>query len=229
MILLVPTIGLGLDLMDRLNASIDTPIRVHVVMNSIINRGVAASWNQAPEIYPNEKAWIIVNEDVEFNKGALGKFCRKVDELADKECAVMWDETNYFACFAWTRVGVERFGLFDENYYPAYLEDWDLKMRWSIAGYRPPNVFGKNCPMKHGKHQTGGPRYNQMIQDGAALRKDYFMRKWGTMDYDHPVYKHPFNDPTKRLKDWTIEPELNAELKHTWHDFITQPNPSIYT
>lgn len=228
MVILVPYLGLDVSLIARLRASIDAQVYLHIVPNNLLNIGVAASWNKAPQLYPKEKAWIICNEDVVFDPGALGAYCRKVDELADKESFIMFNEDNGFCCFAWTRVGVERFGLFDENFYPAYEEDWDMKMRWSVAGYNPPNVFGKALPLKHGK-PPGGPRYNQMIQDGAALRRDYFIRKWGVLDYKDPVYKTPFNDPSKTIKDWTIEPGLRAELEQTWHDFISQPNPSIYT
>lgn len=228
-VLFVPTVTMDLSLVRKLQESIDYPLDLRIHSNRFKNIGVAASWNLCPNKFSHANSWIIVNEDVQFEPGALGEFCRKVDELADKEPFIMWNESEGFCCFAWTRVGVERFGLFDENFYPAYLEDWDMKMRWKIAGYRPPNVFGKDCPLKHGKPQCGGPRYNKMIQDGAELRKDYFMRKWGTMDYSNPAYNSPFATETETIKDWTIEPDLRAKLQKTWDDFISQPNPSIYT
>lgn len=248
--LVVPTIALDLSLLERLLESIDYRVSITIINNgdneksiahllspdagvlySKNNLGVAASWNLIPHqwTWSSDKAWIFVNDDIQFEPGALGEFCRKVDELADKESFIMWDETDYFACFAWTRVGVERFGLFDENYFPGYEEDADMKMRWAVEGYRPPNVFGKHCPMKHGKPQCGGPRYNKMIQDGASIRLDYFIRKWGTLDFRQPLFKHPFNDPTKSLKDWEIEPWIRKKLQATWDEFISQPNPSIYT
>lgn len=227
--IIVPTLNLDKSLLSRLLDSIDHPVYVHRRWNDYNNIGVAATWNLGPDLFPDQEAWIICNDDVQFEPGALGEFCQKVEELADKESFIMWDDTDYFACFAWTRVGVERFGLFDENFFPAYEEDADMKMRWKIAGYQPPNMFGKNCPMKHGKPQCGGPRYNQMIQDGAYYRRGYFVRKWGTLDFNKPVFKTPFNDPNKSLKDWTIEPDMRANLQKTWDDFINQPNPSIYT
>lgn len=225
----IPTLSLDLSLSKRLIESIDTKgVRLHFVDNRRRNWGVARSWNLATKMEADEKAWIICNDDVQFEPGALKTFVECVNALADKESFIMFNEAEGFCCFAWTWVGVERFGLFDENFFPAYEEDWDMKMRWSAVGYRPPNVFGKALPLKHGK-ACGGPRYNKMIQDGAELRKDYFIRKWGRLDYKDPPYKTPFNDPNKSVKDWTIEPDLRAKLQKTWDDFISQPNPSIYT
>src|SRR5882724_9700126 len=141
--LLVPTLALDLSLIERLVNSVDYPIKHKVVVNNgridALDRwqkqhtdwvvmswghlGVAASWNKAPLIWPDEDAWLIVNDDEEFQPGCLELLC-KASDAHHKDAPVIYvNGCQAFDIFVWTRIGVNYYGAFDENYFPLYFED----------------------------------------------------------------------------------------------------------
>jgi hypothetical protein len=247
--LIVPTLGLDLSLLTRLAKSIDYPIAEKLVINngepgalrewhnlnpgwegcqSWENIGVAASWNFATEIFHSETAWLIVNDDQEFQPGCLKRVYEAAEAHAKDYPFIFVNEFRAFDFFVWTRKGVDELGLFDENFWPAYFEDWEMRLRMDIAGlqgYAIPGPF----PVKHGKPQPGGPAYHKMLKACEELNQNYFMRKWGVVDDKNPKWTTPFNDPHKSLKYWKVEPERRKLLEAEWNEFWDRPNRSVYT
>jgi GT2 family glycosyltransferase len=239
--LLVPAIGLDLNLINRFADSIDFPIAHKCIVNNGRlgvfddfhkqrpdwgiyetghNIGVAASWNLAPQFWPNEKCWLICNEDVWFEKGSLEAICKGSDRLADNCDMVHTNET--YPCFVWTRRGIRRFGTFDENFFPLYYEDWDMRFRHRLGNADLPIVVQSG--VHHGKPYHGGQNWNGMKDGCGVFNREYFLRKWG--DLDAPKFKTPYNQGGN-LGHWSFEEARRRKIEPIWETFMSMPNPSI--
>ena len=249
-VLFVPSLGLDLSLLERLAASVDYPVKFKVALNNgpegaldgfkeahpdwIVkepdcgNRGVAGSWNDCAKWFSSEPAWLIMNEDAWFLPGYLEKICKAADANLDAP-ALFLNDSNAYYCWVHTRAGIERFGDFDENLWPAYMEDSDMRVRHRLCGVTTyPYALQGLPPLPHGKPRTGGINYAAMIQGTSLLNRAYWLRKWGSMDQESAVYQTPYRDHRLTVKDWVWNPQHRAELWPLWRTFIEQPNPSIY-
>lgn len=95
------------------------------------NLGVAGGWNVGIKGTPYAPWWLIVNDDVEWPPGAL----ERAEEAAGPAKAVVFgDPVSRFAAFALGERAVEKAGLFDERFHPAYYEDNDYSRRLKQAG-----------------------------------------------------------------------------------------------
>jgi GT2 family glycosyltransferase len=120
--------------------------------------------------------------------------------------------------FAFTRAALDRFGLFDENIYPAYYEDNDFQLRQNRT--QPPMRVRvlPDVVMMHGQptesnyssgvHTADDPndlhregRMRSYWQHRVAINRAYLMRKWGCVNekWSTCAYKTPFN---KSLPVW---------------------------
>jgi hypothetical protein len=249
-VLFVPSIGLDVSLLERLADSIDYPIKYLCVLNNgpvgalegfrdshpgwIVkepatgNLGVAGGWNECVKLFPNEKSWLIVNEDAYFLPGQLEKICKCVDANLDAPIIYL-NSSQAFYCFVWTAKGHADFGTFDENFFPAYLEDSDMRVRYKLAGLTS-HVYAlpDSPPVPHGKPRTGGINYTALIQGCGLLNRAYWLKKWGNFDFDNPLYKTPYKDHRLHPSLWVWMPEERAKRYPLWEAFINQPNPNIY-
>lgn len=249
--LLVPTLGLNRGLLDRLAGSVDFPIDHKLVMNngpkpmtefmlkhrdwdvmSTPQNGVAGSWNSAPSLWPDAPYWIIVNDDYWFFPGQLKSICEFANAHAYTEPIIFMvdKEKPSWPCFVWTRMGVNKFGVFDENFWPGYYEDCDMMMRHRIEGVRSYRcVFPEGTKQNHSKGQPTGARYNAMIDGCNALNQKYWMEKWGNYDYfGEPEWETPFNKglPTSY---WILSGTGRANRVAIFNEFISRPDASVYS
>jgi hypothetical protein len=249
-VLFVPSLGLDVSLLDRLAASVDCHVRSKVAFNNgepgvldgfrdthpdwivkesaIGNMGVAGSWNQCAKMFPEESSWLIMNEDAWFLPGYLEKI-RKCAIEHPNEPIIHLNNSNAYYCFVWTKRGREEFGEFDENIFPAYLEDNDMRVRHRIMGYNG-YVYALQGlePLPHGKPRTGGINYTAMIQGCGLLNRVYWLRKWGSLDYDKAEYQAPYKDQRLTPNQWVYYVEERVQRKALWEAFMSLPNPSIY-
>lgn len=248
--LFVPSIGLDVSLLDRLADSIDCPLLHRVAWNNgpegalddfaerrpdwiikdspVGNRGCGGSWNECAKWFSSEPAWILANEDCYFLPGYLERICNTA--LANLHApAIFLNDSDAFYCWVWTQVGRERFGDFDENLWPAYYEDCDMRIRHRLSGVTEyPYALQGLPPLPHGKPRSGGTNYSAMIQGCGLLNRAYWRRKWGSDSHEGAGYSTPYKDQRLAVKDWVWYPEHRAELFPLWRAFIQQPNPSIY-
>lgn len=250
-VLFVPSIGLDISLLERLANSVDFYVKHKVAFNNgpagalddfgdrhrdwiikesqVRNMGVAGSWNLCPHMFPEESAWMLMNEDAYFLPGYLEQICKCADKNP-KAPMIFLNESNAYYCFVWTAEGLEKFGMFDENLWPAYMEDYDMRIRHRLGGVTSWTMALQGLPpLPHGKPQVGGPRYNAMIQGTSLIGLEYFYTKWGTLELEKPVYNVPYGDSRLPLKEWVWNPEHRAKLIPIWESFMALPNPSIYT
>lgn len=246
--LVVPTLALDLSLLTRLANSIDYPLDIKIIINngkrgalndwmaqhphwliyeSGYNKGCAGAWNMAPRICSDKEWWLISNDDQEFQPGCLEKICNAAIAHAKDNHILYVNPYDAFDMFVWTARGVRDFGLFDENFWPIYYEDYEMRLRFKIGGAKIHYVGDATFPVKHGKQAAGKP-YHDMLAGCKPINEYYFMRKWGTLDDKNPNFMTPFNDPEKHINEWEFEGERRDQREIFWDAFWNVPNPSIY-
>lgn len=248
-VLFVPTLGLDVSLITRLADSIDFPVRFKVAWNNGnpgaldafqeahkdwmvhdvgVNRGVAGSWNDCANRFAGEASWLIMNDDAWFLPGYLQKICACADKNPTAPM-IHLNSSNAYYCFVRTAQGLKDFGAFDENLWPAYYEDCDMRVRHRLKGVTSyPYALEGLPPLPHGKSKSGGVNYNALIQGCGLLNRAYWLRKWGSFDYENAVYQNPYKDARLQVNEWVWYPEHRAKLQPLWDTFMGLPNPSVY-
>ena len=100
------------------------------VLNMPCNFGVGPSWNLGIKCYPHSEYFTFIAIDAELLPNSL----EKMGKNSNKDSMVI---SNYgFSFFSIGAEIVKKVGLFDENYYPAYYEDFDFEDRVRKMGYK---------------------------------------------------------------------------------------------
>ncbi len=249
-VLFVPTLGLDLSLLERLAQSVDYPLKWKVAFNNgepgaldsfrdrhedwIVkesafgNMGVAGSWNYCAKLFPEEQSWLLMNDDAWFLPGYLEQICNTARQYV-QEPIIHLNNSNAYYCFVWTKRGRSDFGEFDENFWPAYYEDCDYRVRHRLKGYNG-YVYALQGqePLPHGKPRTGGMNYNAMLQGCGLMNRLYWFYKWGNQNFETATYQQPYMDTRLGVDQWAWYPEKREERKKIWEAWMSLPNPSIY-
>ncbi len=182
--------------------------------------GVAASWNLAPDLF-KEDHWLITNDDQEFQPGVLRTICETFDRAFDYDLDMFYvNEHQAYDVFGWTREGMKKHGLFDENFYPIYFEDWDMRLRLNY-GHAKTFSMNENIPVKHGKINPVSAAYMEMLEKCQPINSRYFLNKWGEINDHSTPYKTPFNNKDLSLKDWAIDGYRRNQLKKFWNEYVS--------
>ena len=100
------------------------------VLNMPCNFGVSASWNLGIKCYPHSKYFTFISIDSELLENTL----ENMSIHSDSDSMVI---SNYgFSFFSIGSEIIKKVGIFDENYYPAYFEDFDFEDRVRKMGYK---------------------------------------------------------------------------------------------
>jgi len=180
------------------------------------NTGVAPGWNW---IFTNfDKPWyFIAGNDVMFTPGDLEKMATVAWEKHEVVGKVFGNQGHN--AHITTKLALEKVGLYDENFYPAYLEDCDYMWRCKLTGVERAETPG--CNIIHGEaplwgsstiHSNNEYRILNGITHGNGFK--YYHHKWGGNN-DAEVYEHPYNNPEMGPKDWIFYPELR-EMNDIW-------------
>lgn len=184
-----------------------------------INRGLSRSWNDGSlEAYHNgADVVIIVNDDIYFSPGDVDKLAAKAFANRDRymvSCAGRhgklddkWQITHGYSCFALNPIAFDVIGCFDENYFPAYLEDGDHHRRATLAGQTE-----ENCSETNIYHEGSATLYHpeaQLLQlqnvKTQSLNTHYYIRKWGGVNDGKEPFLVPFDNPGFSFR---IDPEV---------------------
>lgn len=191
-----------LDLLKKYKHKFINKIRIVHMPHNI---GCATSGNLVIKSYMTAPYWIFVGHDVKFSPGILEKFYEygiddsygTVHAEADKLGIGKWD---LFLIKDWV---IQKCGLFDENFYPAYVEDIDYTMRMMNC-----NIESKilNIPYLHGEkdYETSGsqtwrtdPSLKEGLYNAMWINEiEYMTQKWGPGWKNCQQFKTPFNNPT---------------------------------
>jgi GT2 family glycosyltransferase len=194
--------------------------RVQLLHEPGVERSVASAWNHGSQHALSDGADYIA---IVANDTRLQPDC--IDRLVD--CgeytrADVWSGISYnnrdpidpaqetdgadFSCFMIRPRTIERHGLFDPNFRPAYFEDNDYYGRVVLSG--------GECRVVHAAqfHHHGSMTVRH---DGEMAyhvgywfdkNRDYFRRKWGVSQPENSregvlrhYYRYPFNDSTRPL------------------------------
>lgn len=181
------------------------------------NLGVAGSWNFALQdalIDNNLPAVLICGSDIQWLPGQLKTFYETW--MANHDASFLFAHWS-FSTFMVTRRGFDTMGWFDENFYPAYLEDGDYW--WRIGRYKKLGVDVKvvDVPVKpiHGEAPHWGsatlhsdPAIARVIKQGHERNWSYYTRKWGGQVAGNTErFDTPFNNPEVSVNYWLLSPE----------------------
>jgi GT2 family glycosyltransferase len=162
------------------------------------NLGVAASWNEgARALREDEMLWIV---------GSSLVFPRGFSVLL--EAAKLANEWGVYTPLRWHAIGITKkafdvIGLFDENFYPAYMEDLDWLQRRDNLGKEGRKVIG---------YTYAEPEAVCTVQSAALVRRlipgnpwsadypnrIYYAEKWGSADTNLNAYMTPFDGKEPR-------------------------------
>ena len=160
------------------------------------NIGCSGAWNMIIKCYMNAPYWVIVNDDVTFESGALAKM---YEYASEPDVGIVHGSCGNFNLGSWELFlikdwVVQEYGLFDENLYPAYCEDCDYIMRFVhkpiqkkflIEHPDDPSMY------KHGmgpakEYDTHGAQTKRSSDDlwnkleyANEVNIDYLTEKWG--------------------------------------------------
>lgn len=198
-------------------STIDGEIKknVYVVDNSVVNNGVARSWNlgidRLKEI--DGDYLIICSASMRFDGGM-----RDLIEELNNSNEYGVSTQHGWHLIALGRKTIDAVGKFDENLYPAYYEDTDYIRRMELLGIHEP---------LDGRTEIGYIKVSaNSIMDAYAIKhglridmsksRDYFIKKWGDV-YDFvnstrgDMYDHPFNNKDNDINYFEI-PNLNDQI-----------------
>jgi GT2 family glycosyltransferase len=180
------------------------------------NAGVSGAWNEIIKLFP-ATWWLISNNDIQFTPGDLEKMANFVarDEAREDARPTGMVYGNHGASwFGITRQGVDTVGLFDENIFPAYLEDCDWSRRADLLGVRRCDV--PDVHAIHGDDKlTGSCTVNEnpeLAEKNSRTHSgnfDYYRRKWGGLNGTE-IFDAPFNEPQWPLWAWKFETDTRA-------------------
>ena len=152
------------------------------------NIGVAAAWNLIIKSKLMSEYWIIVNDDVMFTPGLLKRFAEQVKrpEL-DFICAKRGPVFPFnFELFLVRDSAINKYGLFDENLYPAYCEDMDYIMQFLsnpgtyVVDLEVEYLHGHSTEYSEGGSQSSkhNPILKQLVFDAHMKNQEYLDKKW---------------------------------------------------
>ena len=187
------------DLLDRMIQSINYPIKDLVIVdngakqqdwsptwNQWVNKiwhlkfpsnlGVPGSWNLGIKSLPFTDYWLITNFDVEWGGDSLKMF----QEVSRKDKLVLSNGAPPWCAFSLGWEVVEKVGLFDESFVPAYFEDNDYQRRCEFHNVEVINSF---IPLAHDNSSTLKQGFQQKNDYSYAANSDYMNDKIRTQDF----------------------------------------------
>jgi GT2 family glycosyltransferase len=145
------------------------------------NMGVAASWNHACRWAWGEHydAIAFLNDDVQLTcPETLKEFVDAAAENPRRLIGVSMGEHG-FSAFCWTRWMWDALGPFDEGFWPAYFEDYDMLRRMDILGI-PSFRVKSSC--RHEVSDTirnGDMRTKWLHSVAFPMNERRYFLKWG--------------------------------------------------
>ena len=196
------------------------------------NLGCAEGWNTIIKSFLFSPYWVIVNDDVSFTPGFLKELHETALENPDAGMVhgkpIYIPNMNKFGSFDMFLIRdwvIKDYGLFDINYYPAYLEDYDyifrlrnssvkiinqLKHKYYHGDTLDYNVSGKNT-------QKFSNELSNKLINIRYKNYNYFLKKWNAWPESinenniNDIYKYPFNNPANKLSMISYDIEFVRE------------------
>lgn len=170
------------------------------------NIGVSGSWNLIIKCYMMCPYWIISNDDIAFDSGFLEEM--KFAAENDSEVGIVHGYSGDFNVGSWDLFlikdfVIQKYGLFDENLYPAYCEDSDYIMR--IINSPVKRITSLNANYFHGfgdktqyydcgsQTKKSLPELEYKLKFSNESNFEYLNKKWGVGWRNCSPTNLPFN------------------------------------
>jgi GT2 family glycosyltransferase len=196
------------------------PGRARLLHEAGVERGVAGAWNHGCQIALQEGAsyLTIVANDTRLRPECLDRLV----EYGETGAADLWsglaengrDQIDVsratdgadFSCFMMRPATLQKHGLFDANYRPAYFEDNDYYGRVVLGGGKCRVVHGAQF-FHHGSMTVrSDPEMAHHVRHWFEKNREYFRKKWGVANPENSAegvlqryFPHPFNDVSRPL------------------------------
>jgi len=211
--LIVPVLN-RYDLLKRMIKSIDYPVRDLMIIdngsqyepddypgNEFVqnwwlltmpsNLGVAGSWNLGIKSFPHDHVWTFASNDMWFRPGDLERL-----STASRGSLTLSEYQPHFHTFAVGEDVVDRIGLFDERFAPAYCEDNDFMRRVQFAGFP---IAKLDVAPGHDNSSTlaADPRLQERNQDTFRRNVEFYRKKAAINDMSFS-----WTLKSRRLGEW---------------------------
>ncbi|MCX5966471.1 MAG: glycosyltransferase [Cyanobacteria bacterium] len=152
--------------------------RVEVIRHGT-NEGCAAGWNRILKAATDSKDEIILaNDDIVLRCDGIEIMIRQL--RSDNGKSVV--RGHGFSLFCLSQQTWRRVGMFDERFWPAYLEDKDYKYRLSLASVPlPPKVAAASRHSSSASLNTFSPLERIQFNLRYTLNRLYYVSKWGAI------------------------------------------------
>ena len=188
--------------LERLSKTSHKFIEKIKVCNLPSNIGCSGAWNLIIKTHIMEPYWIIVNNDIAFSPGLLKEL---VEKSKDENVGIVKGKEFQWDLFLIKDWVVQECGLFDENFYPAYVEDCDYHIRLMNKNIKTEII---ECEYLHGdvNYETTGSqtwRINLFLKEKLVHAHQcnlyYIAEKWGDnwrdSNWEYHPYECPYNNP----------------------------------
>ncbi|GAQ78373.1 hypothetical protein KFL_000120210 [Klebsormidium nitens] len=198
------------------------------VVRSGCNRGCAGGWNTIVHSTLDSPWWLIINDDAAFVPGAL----RTLYDYVSSNPNVAFYKLTAYQVFIITQRAVAEVGVFDENIWPAYVEDCDYDLRLKLSGVmvasRPPEFSNIHGDPESGSSSSlidtrggGHSGYGQRSKCSHSNNRIYYQKKWnlsvpGCGRQLEGMFQTPHGNPSRNLDSWTFDEEVRARSESCW-------------
>jgi GT2 family glycosyltransferase len=177
-----------------------------------INRGLSKSWNDgiAKSFHEKNELTLVINDDVEFYPGQFDAWVDFISHNQDaglvfcsgnepQDDGSVVTRSQDFACFSFQRAAYDTIGRFDEDFAPAYYEDFDYMARCRRSGLRV--VSDPSVRVIHRRSTTvrNNPEIASTIDESYEKNHQLFKRKWGRDSVDDDIFLYPYNNPENSI------------------------------
>ena len=194
-----------------------------IFISSNMNIGVSRGWNYFMINFPSPY-WLISGDDCYFEPNTLkniASFMSIPSSLENVFCGLKIKNRNEsltagYNTFVITNLLLQNVGLFDENIYPAYFEDDDLRKLIQLTKQQTTTIDNAYINSGDSKHfysctlNSVHSNYRKKMDECYVLNEKYYIEKWNRLifDTDGISFDTPFNNPKFDVKDHKI-PHVN--------------------
>ncbi|MDQ6867048.1 MAG: hypothetical protein M3178_01015 [Pseudomonadota bacterium] len=196
------------------------PGEVKIVYEPYVERSVAGAWNEGClQALSNGNEYIaMVANDTRLESDCLDRMLSYTatgegalvsgissNNRDDVDSGQVTDGAD-FSCFMIRPATLQRFGLFDSNFRPAYFEDNDYYARVVLGGGACRVVHAAQF-FHHGSLTTrADAEMAHHVSYWFEKNRAYFFRKWGVATPENTAagvlekyFRHPFNDSSRAV------------------------------
>lgn len=203
------------DLFTEMMTTVDVEHRLYVMDSFRYNYGVSTAWNTGilRAVEDGYRYVLVCNDDIWFEPGAIqrmhdaivesGAVLVSPNQRGEKPLVGIIPGADFFCFMIDAPALIERCGLFDTNFWPAYFEDNDMHYRMILLGET--TLVDTEAIVHHHRSATQHADPNRPVTPPKFFEKNrgYYKMKWGG-EPTKETFIHPYNDPSMSPKEYHI-------------------------